>query len=101
MSDFINLKDLIPKAVRRFGMQREVRSAKACERFRKLLPELVGQEAPSHVRPKFLKGHILYVSVPSSIWAQKVFVKRHDLLEQINAGLEKPYVHDLRTLVEV
>jgi hypothetical protein len=100
MTDFIDFHKLLPKAIQRFNMNRETRAAKACERFRKLIPELIGDDAHKHIAPKFVKGHILYIRVPSSVWAQRVFIHRHKLLEQINAEFDKPWVHDLRTVVE-
>lgn len=101
MNDFFSFSDLVPKALAKYKMERETRAALVCQRFRNLMPSILGKDAPEVVRPKFVKGKILYVSVPSSVWAQRVYVHRHELLVQLNLNMaENSGVDDLRTLVE-
>jgi hypothetical protein len=104
MSDFTRFQDLIPRALKKYKMSREARAAQVCQRFRELAPDMIGKEALEHVRPRFFKGGTLYIGVPDSVWAQKVYVHRHDLLMKLNLDMEattgKACVDDLRTLVE-
>lgn len=99
MSDFQDWKKWIPKALAKYKMTRQARAALVCERFRSIAPDLLGKEVPAAVQPKFVKNHILTISVPSSLWAQKVIVKRHEILEKLNADVEGAQVDDIRTVV--
>ncbi len=98
MSDFVDFKSLIPRALEKFRLGREARASLVCERFRLIAPVIVGQGCEELIHPKFVKNGVLYISVPSSIWAQKVFVKRHMLMEELNR--EKEIVKDLKVQVE-
>lgn len=100
MNDFVHFKSLIPKAIAKYKMTREARAAHVCERFRRLAPELIGEDALNHVRPKFFKGNTLYISVPNSGWAQRVYVHRHDLIMKLNLDSDREDVHEIRTHVE-
>jgi hypothetical protein len=99
MNDFIQLKDLMPKAIAHYKMERETRAALICRRFREMAPEIVGDGCATVISPKFFKRGVLYVSVPNSLWAQKVYVHRHELLMSLNGSLDKAYIADLRTVV--
>lgn len=101
MGDFIHFSEFIPKALARYKLNREARAALVCARFRDLLSGIVGEDAAKEgVKPKYFKNGILVVTVPSSIWAQQVYVHRHELLHRLNLYLEKEWVKDLRTIVE-
>ena len=60
----------------------------------------MGDDIPKTVHPKFIKAGVLTVAVPSSVWAQRIYVHRHDLLMKLNLHLGKDWVKDLRTVVE-
>lgn len=100
MNQFIDLAKLLPRAINKYQVQRQTRAAHICKRFRDLSPDLIGKDSLEHIRPKFFKGNTLYVSVPNSLWAQRVYVHRHDLIMKLNLDLDKDYVHEIRTLVE-
>ena len=80
-------------------MARETRAALICERFRKLAPSVIGEDSLDHIKAKCFKGGILYISVPSSVWAQQVYIHRHDLIMKLNLNLEKSWVREIRTHV--
>lgn len=101
MNDFFSFAELVPKALAKYKIEREARAALVCQRFRTLMPSILGPEAGSVVKPKFVKGKVLYVGVPSSVWAQRVYVHRHELLLQLNLNMaEHSGVDDLRTVLE-
>ena len=100
MSDFLPLQKLIPKAISRYKMTRETRAAHICQRFRVISPEIIGEDSAQNIKPKFFKGGVLYISVPSSVWAQRVYVHRHDLIMKLNFKMEKEWVRDIRMHVE-
>ena len=96
---FQDLKSLLPKAMAKYNMTREARAAQVCSAFRELLPRIVGEEAGEKVSPKFFRNGILYVSVPSSGWAQRVIIHRHELLTALRVRAEEVNVKDIRTQV--
>lgn len=101
MNDFFHFADLVPKALAKYKIEREARAALVCQRFRTLMPSILGEDANHSVKPKFVKGKVLYIAVPSSVWAQRVYVHRHELLMQLNLNMaEHSGVDDLRTVVE-
>ena len=100
MDEFVWSKDLIPKALAHYQVDRQARAALVCTRFRNIVTEIVGKDAEGIVKPKYVKSGVLYVAVPNSIWAQRVYVHRHELLTHINLASQKPLVEDLRTYVE-
>lgn len=100
MNDFVHFSQFVPNALKKYKLTREARAGLVCARFRTILPSIVGEDLPAAVHPKFLKAGILFVAVPSSIWAQRVFVHRHELLLKLNLHLGKEWVKDLRTVVE-
>lgn len=100
MNEFVWFKDLIPKALAHYQLERQARAALVCTRFRDIMPSIVGKDAEGVIKPKYVKSGVLYVAVPSSIWAQRVYVHRHELLTRINMESDKPLVEDLRTYVD-
>ncbi len=101
MNDFFSFADLLPKALAKYKMDRQARASLVCKRFSDLLPSIVGEDAKTVVHPKYLKGKILYVVVPNSVWAQRVYVHRHELLMKLRLSLaENSGVDDLRMMVE-
>jgi hypothetical protein len=99
MNSFVDIKKYLPKAIARYNMTREARAAHVCDRFRALAPSIMGEDAMKKITPKFFKGHTLYVSVPNSLWAQRLYVHRHDIIMKLNLDLGKEIVYELRTLV--
>ena len=100
MSDFVPLKNLIPKAIANYRLTRQARAALICQHFRELAPRVIGEDAKEEIRPKYFKGGTLYIAVPNSTWAQRVYVHRHDIIMKLNLCLEKESVREIRTVVE-
>ncbi len=101
MNDFLSFTDLLPKAIARYQMDRQTRAALVCKKFRDLVPSIVGEDASHVVEPKCVKNGVLFVRVPSSIWAQRVYVHRHELLLKLRLQMnDRADISDLRTVVE-
>lgn len=100
MGEFTSFQKLLPKALKKYKMDREARASLVCNKFRELATALIGEESKVEIYPKFFKGGSLYISVPSSAWAQKVIFERHHLISKINEEIGEDFVHELRTVVE-
>ncbi len=96
MNDFIDFKKLIPQALLKYKLNREARAAQICSGYGRLAKDLGIEDA----KAKFFKGHTLYISVPSSIAAQRVFNHRHDILTKLNVELGKEEIFEIRTVLE-
>lgn len=96
MNDFVDFKKLIPQALAKYKMNREARAAQICSGYGRLAKDFGLDEA----KAKFFKGHTLYVSVPTSVAAQQVFNRRHDILTKLNEELGKEEVFEIRTVLE-
>jgi hypothetical protein len=96
---FQAFSDWIPHAMQKYKMSREARAALVCHQFKELAPSLLGEGAADKVHAKFFKHNTLYVRVPSSVWAQRVFIHRHELLVKLNLHMDGD-VHEIRTQVE-
>jgi len=92
---FVQIKDLLPKAVSKYGVQREVRGALVRDRARQAVKDVWGSEV-TEVRPLFFKEGVLVVEVENSAWGQEVFMKEEELIELIGKELG---VKEVRTRV--
>lgn len=96
MNDFIDFKKLIPQALLKYKLNREARAAQICSGYGRLAKDFGLDDA----KAKYFKGHTLYVSVPSSIEAQRLFNHRHDILTRLNEELGKEEIFEIRTVLE-
>ncbi len=92
---FTQLKDLLPKAAGKYGMQREVRSALVRDRARQAVRDIWGSDV-SEIRPLYFKNGVLTVEVDDSAWGREVFLKKEELIELIGSDLG---IKEVRTKV--
>ncbi len=97
---FIDFKKLLPGAIARYNVERETQAAHICERFREVAPSILGKEGSTLMRPKYFKRGTLTIAVPSSLWAQRLVIHRHDLIMKLNLSLEHEWVNEIRPVVE-
>ena len=97
MADFTSFQSLIPKALKKYKMERSARASLICEKFRSIAPRIIGDDCENFIHPKFVKDGVLFISVPSSIWGQKVFNSRHKIIEELNGNDE--IVKDLKFIM--
>ena len=103
---FVPFQNLIPKAAANYGIAKEQKAIQICREFEKILPGLFenvqAQDIVANIRAKFYKGNTLFVSVPSSIWASEVMMRKHKILEDLSKKFRgrfgRPLVKDLKTL---
>ncbi|EKD64006.1 MAG: hypothetical protein ACD_51C00101G0006 [uncultured bacterium] len=97
---FLQLKDLLPKAVGSYGMTREVRAALVRDRARKAVRNLWGDDI-TEIKPMFFKDGILMIECSDSAWGQEVFMKKQKLIELIEENVTlKGSVKDVKTRIK-
>jgi len=96
---FTQLKDLLPKAVNKYGLNREVRAAMVRDKARKAVVRIFGAENYS-VRPMFFKNGILHIEVDDAAFSQEVFMKKEEIINFIDEDLAlKGQVKDVKIRV--
>lgn len=85
MSEFTPLRQLIPKAVNHYNLQKQVQGALVCHHFRKIARELWQDSIEESVAPRFYQQGILWLSVADSGWAQQIQFKHHLILEKLQS----------------
>lgn len=73
----------------------------AAERHRALplWDEVVGPQLAAHARAVAVRGDVLEVAVPDSIWANQIAFMKADLLQRLNLRLGPARLADLRVRV--
>lgn len=105
---FAHIAKLIPKAIAKRGFTQPARAAWVCEKYRRAAAEIFHAEVLLHAWPKFYKNKVLTVGVDHPTYAQEVALKKHKILETINASesaaggvsRDEKLVNDIRTVVE-
>lgn len=96
---FIQLKELLPRAVSKYGLSREVRAAMVRDKARRAVRQVFGAEGYS-VRPLFFKDGVLHIEVDDSAVSQLVFMKKEELIARIEEGsMLKGQIRDMRIRV--
>lgn len=96
---FTPIQKILPKAINKLGVRREVEAALICEKYRKLAPRLVHTNALAHTFPKFYRGKTLTIGVANPAWAEQVINHKSELIEAINGSLGKKFLENLKTQV--
>lgn len=96
---FTPIQKILPKAAAALGVKREIEAAVVCEKYRRLAPKLLHPEILSHTTPKFYKGRTLTIAVENPAWAERVILRKEDLIKEMNGALGKKYIEKLKTQV--
>lgn len=96
---FEGFQKFIPKAAAHWGVSKEAEAARICEIFRKVLVELMGEQAElsENVRPAYYRDGEFVVNVSSGAWAQEVMMRKEKIIKEMNERAEKEVVKGLRT----
>jgi predicted nucleic acid-binding Zn ribbon protein len=81
---FYNLKSLLPKSIKRAGIEGQIKDKQVIEFFDEIKKEFLGPESASRVRPMYFKNEILYVASLSSVAAEKLEAREAEVRNRIN-----------------
>lgn len=98
---FVQLKELIPRALASKGLTRQAKAAVVCEKYRTLAPQIVRPDILEHTFPKTFQGGILTVGVENGAWAQLIIAAKIALISGINAAIGDSVVRELKTTVSI
>lgn len=94
---FTPLSEILPKAIRSFGVKKELEAALICEHYRKIAPTLIHKDALSNTRPYHYKDKVLTIGVQSAAWAHVVMQHKDSLIKEINALEKQAAVTTIKT----
>lgn len=93
---FIQLKDLLGRAVNKFGMQRSICASQVCNYYRKWAPEIIHRHVLRFSKPQYFKDGILMIFAENSTWAQEIFLNREVLKKLINDKIGAEVLKDIK-----
>jgi len=96
---FYPIQLVLPRAAVKLGIKREFDAAIVCERYRKLAPKIVHEQALLHTSPRSYKKKILTIQVSNSSWAHQVASHKNDLIKEINASLSRQAIEQIKTYI--
>lgn len=97
---FTHLKDLIPKAASKYQLHGELKAALVVNRASELIKEIFSEELCRHIRVKYVKNDVLWLSVSNSSVAQEVQMKSYELQRKLNESLGREMVKGIRSFQE-
>ncbi|MFA5947722.1 MAG: DUF721 domain-containing protein [Candidatus Gracilibacteria bacterium] len=93
---FHTLRELLPRAISKFGVGTEVKAAQICYDFKQLVPKIFTHEdASTCILPMYYKNKTLTVSADSSSWAQEISMRKSEIIRELNAKAGEKAIEDL------
>jgi len=96
---FVKLEKLLPKSVKKAGIQSQLDSAKILESFNQVIEKFFGPAAAKKIRPLSLNNGSLSIACLSSVLAQRLKSQERMILEAVNRPYKQKIVTRLRFLV--
>ena len=98
---FDHIKNLMPKAIQKYGIQVECKASHICHLYLKIAPEVFGEKALEFTAANSFKDSKLTIGVVNSVWMQELQLKKHLLLHKINSELGREVVKEIRGVVGI
>lgn len=81
---FYKIRDLLPKAINKFGLKGQAQAALVVETAKKVVLEVWGETLSLKIKPKIFKNNTLYLEVLGSGFASDVNLERQKLISLVN-----------------
>lgn len=96
---FHPFQKFIPRAANVYGISREMQAAHICHQFEKLIPEYfdLAKNPSASVRAAHYKNQELTIAVSTPAWAQEVTMRKHKIIEDLNAKMGREVIKNLKT----
>lgn len=91
-----DLKNLLPRHLKKIGISQQVETALILEKFSRAVIEIFGEKIMDQVRPLYLKNNILAVACLSSTAAQELKSHEAEIVKKVNQQFEKAMVEKLK-----
>ena len=95
---FNDLGSLLPQAVKRAGINKQVDSAKLIELAEETLREQLSPEVAKELKPAFIQNGQLAIAALSPIAAQELQFREQEVIEKVNKKTGRQAVKRLKYL---
>lgn len=89
---FKQLKDLLPKEIKKQGYDKEFTAIGIINEYKKWCIENFGEDGLRELRPRYYKNKGLYIDASNAVWAQQLSMKQKNCEEYINKNVGKEMV---------
>jgi len=93
------LENLLPKSIKKAGVDSQVSAAVICDDFIKVLSEVFDERVTKKVKPMYIKNKTLTIAVMNSVLAQEIKLHEPEILKKMNVPGKEKIVERLRFLV--
>jgi hypothetical protein len=91
-----SLQKFIPAAAVKYDFAATMKSINVCQSFRSLAPKIIHKDALINTYPVSYKDRTLTLAALSPVWANEINMKKHLLLQELNAKLGQNTVKNIR-----
>jgi|TARA_B100001971_G_C18216808_1_gene554429 hypothetical protein len=93
-----SLGNLIPKSIKKAGIQKSVSDAMVCEEFNNIAKNILG-EASEHCHAVYIKEGCLWIAVLSNSVSNELKIYEQDILKAFEDRFGKDRVASLRFMI--
>jgi len=93
------LENLLPRSIKKAGIDKQVCAAVICDDFIKVLSEVFDERVTKKVKPMYIKNKTLTIGVLNSVLAQEIKLHEQEILRKLNVAGKEKVVERLRFLV--
>lgn len=95
---FNDLGSLLPQAIKRAGITRQVDSSNVVKVAEKKLKEKLPPEAAEDLKPVYIKDGLLAIAALSPVAAQELQFRENEVIDEINEKFGKQVVKRIKYL---
>lgn len=93
-----HIKNLLPQAIRRAGMTREVEAGRVVLIAQDVLNDMFGNDVVQHMQTRIFRAGTLSIHCAHSIYSQELAWQQKEIINAINARLGTTEIIRLRTI---
>lgn len=84
---FRPISELVVREINRAGLSGEVKALAVISEYKKVVREMIKDEAVDNLVPKFFKEGVLHIEAKSAGWSQNLHMKQYQIIDKINTTL--------------
>lgn len=96
---FLSLKNLLPGAVAKSGMSKQLEAHEIVEGAAKAFVFCFGAAMAGHIKVDYFQRNVLFITVSSALVKQEVKMRQNDLLVKIQQNLVSTKVKEIRATI--
>ena len=85
---FRPISELVVREINKAGLSGEVKALAVISEYKKVVREMIKDEAVENLVPKFFKEGALHIEAKSAGWSQNLHMKQYQIIDKINTALD-------------